>query len=134
MVFKRLVKKVFGMSSLGNVKITGLKKIDLDPKESTNMRRILDDHAGKLRKLIKNDFVLNVNLRQHSKSGNRQKWSVKMKINYPGKMISSEEHAWTLEEALHKSFKNLEGRAKNYFRGNVRGQNLRRQPKPRKKV
>lgn len=128
------MKRIFSKTAetpLDKVRIVGLKDIKMNPEEAENFYRILEENVGKLKNAVNNEFDLKIELKQHSKTGNKHKWSVKMQIEFPGRMISSEEHAWDLEEAVHKSFSKLKRRAQTYFNSNVRGQDQKRKPKKR---
>jgi CBS domain-containing protein len=104
-----------------NIKLTGLKRTNLEPFQVVNLKRILGNHSAVLGRMVKNDFVLEVGIKEYRKMGKKHKWSILMKLNFPGKMISSEETDWDIETAAHKSFNNLKKRVQGYFRGNARG-------------
>ena len=109
------------MGSIDNVKIVGLKKTNLTAKQLVDLKRILADHNGKLKRLIKTDYILEVKIEEHSKTGKKHNWSVLMKVKFPGVNITAEENAWEIEKATHKCFNNLKKRIQGYFRGNERG-------------
>ncbi|MFC1801610.1 CBS domain-containing protein [Nanoarchaeota archaeon] len=104
-----------------NIKLTGLKRTNLEPFQVVNLKRILGNHSAILERMVKNNFVLEVGIKEYRKMGKKHKWSILMKLNFPGKMISSEETDWDIETAAHKSFNNLKKRVQGYFRGNSRG-------------
>ncbi|MBW2963438.1 CBS domain-containing protein [Candidatus Woesearchaeota archaeon] len=104
-----------------NIKITGLKKTNLEPYQVANLKALLSRHAEVLDRMLKNEFLLEVKLKEYSKTGKKHKWLIEMKAVFPGRMVSAKEHDWDLETALHKTFNNLKKRIQGYFRGNERG-------------
>ena len=59
-----------------------------------------------------------VHLKDYDKGG-KQKFSVHLRIETPGQMISSEQHDWDLETALRKTFNNAKNSVKKKFKGDT---------------
>ena len=70
----------------------------------------------KLQKKINNELNLVLHLKAYNKGG-RQKYSVHIKLEYPGQLIAINQDDWDLETALRKTFDNAKNAVKKKFRG-----------------
>jgi len=104
-----------------NIRLTGIKKTNLEPYQVANIKKILNDQATVFSRWLKNEFVLRVDVKEYKKDGKRHKWSVMMKLIFPGRMIQGDEHDWDIETALRKAFNNVKKQVKHAFPWNNRG-------------
>jgi hypothetical protein len=62
-----------------------------------------------------------VHIKEYSKTGKRHKFSMHVRVSYPGGTVaSSRSHDWDARRALHKSFKDIENRLIHRFKKNIR--------------
>ncbi len=107
-----------------NIQFVGLNGIKLSSYEIESVKKVAANESFKLQRLIHNDFKLNIHLKSYNKEGKRQKFSVTMRVNYPGKMVECAASDWDLIAALRETF----GAAGNEFK------KMYRQTQNRKKV
>ena len=61
-----------------------------------------------MQRKIEGVFNIHVHLKQINKEGKQSQFDVKLKIDLPGKILTSEKLDWDLETALHKVFNIVE--------------------------
>ena len=89
-----------------NIQFIGLKDVNLEPYQIANLKKICSNEAFKLQRKLKSEFSLVVHLKAYDKQGTRQKYSVNLRVEHPGQLLSSSEDDWDLETALRKTFNN----------------------------
>ena len=99
-----------------NIKFVGLNDTKLNPYQKYTVKKIASNEAFKLQRKINNEMNLVIHLKDYDKGG-KQKFSIHLRIETPGQMISSEQHDWDLETALRKTFNNAKNSVKKKFRG-----------------
>lgn len=99
-----------------NIWITGIKKTKLEPYQVSNIRAIVASEATKLRHYFDGDFGLRVRVKSYGKGGKREKYSITMQLESAGRKVTSDEHDWDIETAIHKNFANLRNRLKHIYR------------------
>ncbi len=100
-----------------NISFIGLEKVGLESYQKYAVQKIASNEAFKLQRKIKNEFSLVVHLKAYGKDGKRQKYSVHLKVEFPGKIITCAQDDWNIETALHKTFTNALNKVKTQFRG-----------------
>jgi len=90
-----------------NIKFIGLKEAHLDTNQRYNIKKIVSNEAFKLQRDIKDEFGLTLHLKEYDKGGKRHKYSVHLKLESPGHILTGEQAHWHLETALRKTFQNL---------------------------
>jgi CBS domain-containing protein len=98
------------------IKFVGLNKTKLEPYQKYSIKKIASNEAMKLQRKIKNELNITLHLKVYDKGG-RQKFSVHIKLEYPGQLIASNQDDWDLETALRKTFENAKNAVKKKFRG-----------------
>ena len=99
-----------------NVKFIGLNDVRLSPQQKYNLKKITDHEAMKLQRKIKQEFTLVLHLKEYTKEGDQGKFSVHLRIEYPGKILTSEQFDWDLETALRKTFNNAKNNTNSRFK------------------
>ncbi|MDP3733762.1 MAG: CBS domain-containing protein, partial [Nanoarchaeota archaeon] len=100
-----------------NIQFVGLNKLDVDTYELKSIKKIASNEAFKLQREINNEFKLVVHIKQYSKTGRKHKYSVHLKIEFPGQMVAVDEDDWDIRRAFHKAFGNAKTKMKKMFRG-----------------
>ena len=111
--FETVEVKIIGNTKVQknfNIKFKGLNKVRLQPYQKYNIQKIANNEAIKLQRKIKNNMDLVIHLKSYDKQGGEQKFTVNLRLEYPGQLITSTQEDWDLETALRKTFNN----AKNY--------------------
>ncbi len=99
-----------------NIQFIGLTKVRLKPHQKYNLKKIASNEAFKLQRLLKNEFDLIIHMKDYSKEGNQHKFSINMRIEFPGQIITSAQSDWNFETALRKTFNNAKNKLKKKFR------------------
>tara|TARA_Y100000310_G_C20576674_1_gene760774 strand:+ start:80 stop:1213 length:1134 start_codon:yes stop_codon:yes gene_type:complete len=99
-----------------NIKFVGLKDLKLDEFEEDNLKKIAANEAFKLQRKIKNEFSLVLHLKSYEKDGHRQKYSISLRVEYPGQALSTSEDDWDFETALRKTFNNAKNALDKKFK------------------
>ena len=102
-----------------NIQFIGLNQVDLEPYQKYNVQKIASNEAMKLQRKIKNEFTLVLHLKEYAKPGKQEKqhkYSVHLRIEYPGKIVTVSQDDWDLETALRMTFANAQNAVGNKFR------------------
>lgn len=102
-----------------NIQFIGLNQVDLEPHEKYNIQKISSNEAFKLQRQVHNDFKLILHFKEYEKDGRQHKYSVNLRIEYPGKIVTSTEDDWDVETALRKAFENAKNELSGLFRKKV---------------
>ncbi len=126
-----------------NIQFIGLNQLHLEPAQKHNLQKICSNEAFKLQRKIKNEFMLVVHLKEYEQGGvgkkekagqgrrrkaereegreagaKQHKYSVHIRLEYPGQILTVSQDDWDIETALHKTFENarnaLEKKFKSY--------------------
>ncbi len=97
------------------VNYIGLSKLNLQPHQKASIERIVSTEAPKLERLVNNKFNLAIHLKSYDKAGKKQKFSVHMRVEHPGKLITCSDDDWKIESALHKVFDHAENALRGRF-------------------
>ncbi len=99
-----------------NIQFIGLNKIDLEPSQKYNIQKIVSNEALKLqRKIHQTQFELVVHLKEYEKDGNKHKYAVNLRVEFPGQIITSTGDDWDAETALRKALENAQSVAEKKF-------------------
>ncbi|MFH1276560.1 MAG: CBS domain-containing protein [Candidatus Woesearchaeota archaeon] len=99
-----------------NIRFVGLNSLRLEPHQKYNLKKIASNESFKLQRQIKNNFDLVIHIKGYEKEGGNQKFSVHMRIDYPGQMLTSSQDDWDLETALRKTFNNAKNNVGSKFK------------------
>ena len=80
------------------------------------LKKICSNESIKLQRLVHNEFSLIIHFKEYQKGGKQKKFSVHMRVEYPGKIVTVSQDDWDFETALHKAFDS----AKNALLGKFR--------------
>jgi CBS domain-containing protein len=100
-----------------NIKFVGLNKSKLEPYQKVNIKKIAANETFKLQRKIKNELNLTIHIKDYQKTGGRQKFSVHLRLVFPGQIITSSQEDWDIETAVRKTFNNAKNAVKKKFRG-----------------
>lgn len=101
-----------------NIQFIGLNKVDLEPAQKYSIQKIVSNEALKLQRKIHNaKFLLVVHIKEYEKDGTQHKYSVNLRVEFPGQIITSTEDDWDVETALRKALENAQNVAEKRFRG-----------------
>ncbi len=115
---KNMVRVVASLkhSEKENIKFIGLNKIDISETMKPKVEEILSNEAGKIARLIKNEFLLTAHFKEYSKDGNKHKYSVHLHLQRPGQDLSCGQEDWDVITAVRKACANLENLVKKKLR------------------
>ena len=101
-----------------NIQFIGLNKVDLEPAQKYSIQKIVSNEALKLQRKIHNaKFLLVVHIKEYEKDGTQHKYSVNLRVEFPGQIITSTEDDWDVETALRKALENAQNVAEKRVRG-----------------
>jgi CBS domain-containing protein/ribosome-associated translation inhibitor RaiA len=92
-----------------SVNFVGLHGVNLTEHQQTVLRDITNRNAEKLQRKINQEFSVNIHLKEINADGKQRRFEAKLKIELPGKLLTSEKSDWDLETAIHKCFNIVEG-------------------------
>jgi len=90
--------------SLYSIRFVGLKDVKLTEHQEKAMNLALENEACKLQEKIQEPFLLIVHLKEIGKDSKKKEYSVTVKLEYPGTMLSTTHEDWDLETAVRKCF------------------------------
>jgi CBS domain-containing protein len=100
-----------------NIKFVGFNKLDVSPSTIKMLKKIASNEAFKIQRLIHNEFTLVIHIKQYEKEAKQHMYSINMRVEYPGQMVSSNQEDWKIETAFHKNFENLKNTLGKKFKG-----------------
>ncbi|MBI2665542.1 CBS domain-containing protein [Candidatus Woesearchaeota archaeon] len=115
---KNILRKIASMKIRKNFNLSfiGLNQMDIEPYQKYNIKKICSNESFKLQRGIHNDFSMTIHLKEYGKEGQRHKFSIHMRLEYPGKLITSSQDDWDIETALRKAFNNAKNEVSNRLR------------------
>ena len=103
-----------------NIRFVGLQSLGLDEYEKYAVQKIAANESFKLQRSIPSEFQLVLLFKAYNKFGTRRKYSVNLKVEYPGKLLTSSQDDWDVVTALRKTFNSAKNEAGSKFRGKER--------------
>lgn len=100
-----------------NVRFVGLKELSISDDLTDAIQKIVSNEAFKLQRQIHNEFNLTMHFKVYGAGGRREKYSVHLRIEYPGKLVTVDQNDWDLRSAVHETFANAKNALKKKFRG-----------------
>ena len=101
-----------------NVTIKGINL--LSEKEKQDAERIIEKAYEKIKWKIKKDFLLNIEIKEYSKSGEnfdkRKKYSIHAEISGPVHIIEASAVEWEFNKTLHMVFNKLSVEVEHLFK------------------
>lgn len=107
-----------------NIKFIGLQDLKLKSYEKYNVTKIVSNQAFKLQRALHNQFSLVMHLKEYQKDGNRQKYAINLRVEFPGRIVTVSEDDWDIETAVRKTLDNAKNKLKKNFKGNVHQQRV----------
>lgn len=102
-----------------NIQFIDLNRVNLEPYQKYNLMKIASNESFKLQRKINNQFSLIIHIKEYSKEGSQHKFSVNLRIEFPGRIITSTQEDWDIETAFRKTFNNAKNELKKKFRGDT---------------
>ncbi len=102
-----------------NIQFVGLNKAALESYQKANVQKICSNEALKIQRMIKNEFTLVVHIKEYGKDARQRKYSIHLRVEYPGHIITASADDWDIETAVHKTFENAKNEAKRMFQGDT---------------
>lgn len=106
-----------------NIQFVGLKKVEIENAELKRLGEIASLEARKIYRELKNDFDLQIHIKEHETAGKgdkKKKYSINIKLNAPGRVISSgkaHRETWKAKDSLHKALENIKNKVRSAYRG-----------------
>jgi CBS domain-containing protein len=85
----------------------GLNKINLTEHQQKIIDGIANREAEKMQRKIPVKFGVAIHLKGARKEGTQQLYSIHLKVDWPGRMLTSTKEDWDVETALHKCFNHV---------------------------
>jgi len=100
------------------IQIEGIDLLTEEEKKEAN--RIINKAYEKLKWKVKNDFLLNISIKEYSKSGDnfdkRKKYSIRAEISGPIQIIEASAVDWEFNKTLHMVMNKLAVEVEHLFR------------------
>jgi CBS domain-containing protein len=105
-----------------HIQYVGLEELDIDTYVKMQVKRIVSRHATKLDHYFSNEFQFIVHIKEYSKDGDKHKYSVHLRVAYPGAVVpSSEASAWNVRTAVQEGLKRLESELEHWHKQSQKG-------------
>lgn len=98
----------------GELKFVGLEGLE-DVALEREITSLAERHQGKLAYLVHNEFETVVHIKRYRKAGERQKFSVHLKVSWPGGTVASSKDDWFLPNAAKSAFEAAEQQLRSKF-------------------
>ena len=102
------------------VMLKGVKRVHLTAAEKKHVDRIVEKEARILKRLVNNDVLIEVTLKDLKSSGKYDKQHlrhVNVKVVYPSMILAADHEDWKIETALHKAFTKIKNTVKRRYQG-----------------
>jgi len=133
---RELLRKFSGLNRYDNytIQYMGLNKITLTENQVKLMQKAVENESEKLQHKIDGQFLVIVQLKEIGKDAKKKEYAVNVKVEYPGKVLSSTHEDWDLETAVHRCFNFNPGKRDEKFRAlnEQKGLNKEKKVKRRK--
>ena len=96
------------------IQITGMDEISEEDKGIIN--KLANEYYPKIKRVLKNEISIKLHVKQHSKTGNKHKSDIRVKVLAPTKVFEAQESDWDLARTLHMVFKNIERQIEHRIR------------------
>ncbi len=87
------------------IQITGIDEISEEDRDIVNT--LVNEYYGKIKRSLKNIVSIKLHIKQHSKTGNKHKSDIRVKVIAPTRIFEAQESDWDLARTLHRVFKNV---------------------------
>jgi hypothetical protein len=99
---------------MAEIKYVGLDEAGLDGFESRKLHDTLAHYAERLERIVHNTVELVTHLKAYDKAGERRKFSVHLRMTYPGAtIVSDKKDDWNALTAVQRSLDALEEQVKH---------------------
>lgn len=92
----------------------------LDEKDKLALKEIAEGAYNKLRRKVKNDFILKIVVKEYSKNKEnkekRNKFSIHIEISGFSRIFEADDFGWDLNRALHGAVQKLDKELEHEFR------------------
>jgi CBS domain-containing protein/ribosome-associated translation inhibitor RaiA len=112
-----------------SIQYVGLEELDIDSFLKLHVQRIASRQMERLQHYFNNEYQLILHIKEHQKTGERHKYSVHMRLVYPGATVpATKSVAWDIRTAMQEAFSKLESKlGSKYKRNKKEVPSLRRQ-------
>lgn len=96
----------------------------LKKEEKYQLNKIVNDYADKIERGIKNDFTIDLKLKEYETAGKKDKqhkYSISVTIKTSTKKLSADASDWDLNRTLHSVFKKILVEIEHKFRVSEQG-------------
>ena len=117
LTIKNILGKIGKIRPVQNyiLQFIGLKELSLTEHQQAMLKKICTLEAPKLHRFIHHEFTVVIHIKDHGKQGKQSNYSVHMRLEFPGQMVTVSQEDWNLETALHKTFANAENMLEGKF-------------------
>lgn len=98
-----------------NIQFVGLNSLGLEPHQKVNVQKICSNEAFKLQRLIPSEFGLVLHFKEYQKDARQHKYSLHLRVECPGQIITASSDDWDLETTLHMAFEAAKTEAQKKF-------------------
>lgn len=81
---------------------------NLSDKEREIANNLLNEYYPKIQRRIKNIMALLVNFKEYKKEGKQKKYSINVKVKFPGGIFEINATDWELKRTLHKALNKIQ--------------------------
>ena len=89
------------------ISFKGLEQTMLKERQKRHLKGIAAHEAGKLQHWIDDQFSVTLRIKEFDKESKKQRYSIGMRVEYPGKVLNSERSqrdTWDIKAAMRKAF------------------------------
>ena len=99
---------------MANIEIIGTKI--LTEKDKKIAEKLLEEYHKKIQRLIKNQLLLKLHIKEYDKDGKKSKYSINTEAIFAGKMLESSSSDYDFARAIHKGMTKLESEMEKKFK------------------
>jgi len=101
---------------MGTINYVDLDDAGIDTFQKKQLENAVEKHLGKLEHFVKNEFTVTLHTKAYNQTGERRKFSVHLKLNFPGSTMTAEKDDWDFLVAVKHAFAALEQQLMSRFK------------------
>lgn len=101
---------------MAELKYVGLDDINIDAFERSKVEDLARKHMEKLGRAVHNEFEAVLQFKGYHKEGERTKYSIHLRVAWPGGTITASKDDWFLANAVKATFEAAEAQLAHRFK------------------
>jgi CBS domain-containing protein len=103
-----ILRHALGEGEKAAITFPGIDGLGIEYNERRRINEIAESFAAKIQNLLNEEYEMIINLKEHSREGNRKRYEAICRLTYPGAVVTSRSEEWDVVAALRNSLESIE--------------------------